>query len=437
MGRSCRRCVLLLMAICCGISLQPGVAQTASRSTWSGHGKEWQLDCEYEDVTGYAARPVQAVVNTIRVEWLPLSRDRLGNFCIIGGQMRCTEQGRDRPVDWFQGITVYLSKRPDYSPDWSVKIDQSEVQSATVKVTPLGTFEAVIDLDGTRSLRHTAEDFQVAVALATHPESDPHHVRWISRTPAVPSSVRKLTLPGADKLPDELELLNDARNWPDPKSSGVSLIRAVNGLRLLGKERALKTLELYLELQQGRDHYRQPDFLFWVIRLLFEPIALGEQIPVPHVPFMINYETAVSASWPLISIEVVDDIPFRMNGAGFWSGPIEHPVSHIKWARDHGVIRDRPLKPATHPLAAAEKLISSPKFNHLFVRDYVLFSRDGLSNNIREQALAMVPDFIQPIPKNCSDQSEVDANWQSRLTEANLLQVRWDDDAQRYVIQRR
>ena len=161
----------------------------------------------------------------------------------------------------------------------------------------------------------------------------------------------------------------------------------------LGKERALAVLEEYVALTRRFDYFSDQEIVFWIIRLLFEPIRLDDRIPVPGIAvFLVDRGSAEALQWPLNPMAVSADVPF-MVGRRSDGGHAEPPSSHIRWARLHGVIRDDPLVPTANPLAAAEAILNSRGFKALDD-----FSRAQATEAIRSQALAMVEGIVQPNP---------------------------------------
>ncbi len=166
------------------------------------------------------------------------------------------------------------------------------------------------------------------------------------------------------------------------------MIITVNTLQKMGKDGAIGKLKEYIEALEQRDHFGTMDFggVFWIIRILFEPVDLTFRIPVPRI--YANSVTGQAAEgWPLNPIVILDDIPFRFVGGGIGgSGMPEHPLSHIDFAQRYCVIRDAPLAPKQDPIATAQMLIESQIVQSLANED-----RKICEENIRKQAMMMVP----------------------------------------------
>lgn len=391
----------------------------------------------YAPIKGFKPRPAAAVLNSITVEWRPAERDPLGNYCRFRGQLRFSDKTVVKPVDWFQGVTVYLASLPGKQRDWSNGLvneaedfqDKDVALATTVK--PDGTFEASVDLRQLQSQRGENQEFQIGLVLAQHiGDYQEHKVNWDTKDPVIPSTVRMFLIPAATRLPLELELINRANGWPESNPNSVNLIRAVNALRPLGKQRALATLEKYVELLGEHATLVEQEVIFWIIRLLFEPVALGDAIPVPGIGMhLLNREAPESALWPLNPMEVVNDIPFMVGRPYGFEGEYESPALHIARIRIPCVLREHPLSPTLNPLVAAEMLLSSPKFKRLGNLD-----RKSAIESIRKQALAMVPDLLEPLPeRRFFDDPSDNTVWQERLAKARALRIEWDPQADRFV----
>jgi hypothetical protein len=169
--------------------------------------------------------------------------------------------------------------------------------------------------------------------------------------------------------------------------------------------------------------------VFWIIRLLFEPIRLDQRIPEPGIAvYLIDRDSADASLWPLNPMDLVEDVPFMAGIQIGMGGMPEHPSSHIEWVRRHGVIRDEPLHPTKHPLAAAEQLLRSRKFAELDE-----YARQAAITSLRSQALAMVTGLLEPLPRRPYDKATQQLLWDARLREADKLQLMWDDKAERFV----
>jgi hypothetical protein len=397
--------------------------------SWRWTPQEWTRTNNYSDVQNYADRPDEQILKGLSVEWQKPEMDALGNICSVRGQVKVIDsQKHAKPINWFQGVTVYLGMAPDAKPDWSKGMNQADTLDCTTVTDPTGVFQARFDMRKSKQERGRVQSFQFGVALAKHKVRDKSNqeVVWNSRTPAVPSSIEMLAVLATKVLSRELQLINRASGWPFQNPNGVEFIRAVNALQPLGKELALKVLEEYVELTPWPNYHSDQEIVFWIIRLLFEPIKLGDRIPSPAIAvFLDDRESPEAMKWPLSPMAVYGDVPFMLGRQIMMSGFPEQPSSHIRWARLHGVIRDQPLVPNSNPLAAAEAILQCRRFKAL-----EKYSRDEATGAIRSQAMAMVKGLVA----SGNDRKPLDdAQWKSRLEEAAERRIQWDAKREQFV----
>jgi hypothetical protein len=236
---------------------------------WRGSAQEWTRSTIYSNVRDYADRPDEQTLTTLTIEWQKPELDALGNHCTIRGQLKTLTgaQRRTKPITWFQGVTIYMGMTRDAKPDWIKAVDQATALAEVTATSPSGKFRVRFDLRDANYDRARAQAFQFGVALATHSADDKtrQEVVWSSGTPPLAPTIQMLTAPAAPVLSHELELINRASRWPFTDPNGVHLIRAVNALRPLGKDRALSALEKYVELSRMCDRFSDPEIVFWII----------------------------------------------------------------------------------------------------------------------------------------------------------------------------
>lgn len=432
---------MLLLLMLSGTVLAQQSGPFLHRISAHYNGQAWERTESYTNLEGYGRRPDDGTFPKITVYWEPLKRDALGNLSLIRGRLQTSTPGGTKPINWFQGVTVYLARIPGKTRDWAEEILDSETASQTLVIKYSGEFETHIHLDEIESDRKTPQSFQIGLALATHAgDTEGQTVVWSSATKPIPTSVCHLTLPPAAPLPHAIELINRASRWPpgddsDGNSTAVDVIRAVNALRLLGKEQALATIEKYVEMVEEQDAFGNHTIVFWLVRLLFDPEESGQFIDPPRIPIHLMHKDSPDAKlWPLNPIELVNDVPYMVGWQVNFTGGVEHPSSHITWARRYGVIRTQPLSPTSGPLAAAETLLSHEKFKKLDKS-----ARDKRIRSIREQALATMPEHFQPMPpfdrKKTAviNQATAEYNWKAQLAVEQKLRLTWDQKLERFV----
>jgi hypothetical protein len=137
------------------------------------------------------------------------------------------------------------------------------------------------------------------------------------------------------------------------------VIRAVNALQPLGKEKALAAVTEYLRVSPGSFDAHAVDGMFLVLRTLFA-------IPSPpgHMPIMMVGEPSPMApedqtKIPRFPIYIQDDIPFLIVNGYSLFGQAEDPRKHLNYFREHGVIRSLPLRPSPDPVASIRKALDT------------------------------------------------------------------------------
>jgi hypothetical protein len=138
-----------------------------------------------------------------------------------------------------------------------------------------------------------------------------------------------------------------------------SVIRAVNALQPLGKEKALAAVAEYLRVAPVSFDAPAVEGMFLVLRTLFE-------IPSPpgHMPVMMVGAPSPAGpedrtKIPRFPIHIQDDIPFLMVSGYSLFGQAESPESHLNYFREHGVIRSLPLAPPPDPLASISRVLDA------------------------------------------------------------------------------
>lgn len=395
-------------------------------ASFTSTGTTWSESLTYVNLKGYTDRPDPQLLTSVDVEWDSPDIDTFGNLCTVRGRLvlKHAESGAEKPVDWFQGITVSMARSPDTTPDWTSEMNPAETLSTSVVATSAGRFRARLDLRSVAFDRHLEHQFCFGIALSEHKvlSGDSQQVTSSSKTPAVAGSVKFLKVPATPPVAPELALIDAAADWPFQNPDTTNLIRAANALKRLGKARALAALEEYLDLV-GR--YDDRDIVFWLIHVLFEPIRLDERIPTPLIAVAVDGdESAVADQWPDDVIVIMDDVPLMLGRGIGMGGMPEHPSSHIQWARQQGVLREKPLQPATDPFAVADVVLRTRWFrNH---------RRDN-APNLKAQVLAMVrPRRIVQYPDELLDFT-ADDDWEEARNEVRRRGMHWDTREEQFV----
>ena len=138
-----------------------------------------------------------------------------------------------------------------------------------------------------------------------------------------------------------IPFLNRAASTRVEDYNPADVIAAVNALQPLGKEEALRRIDSFLE-SLGLEAYAHG--LFWVLRVLFD-LPAGQRFPpvvigTPNIPAPADPEKL-----PRFPIVILRDIPFLVVRGYVLRGLPEPVDAHVRFFREHGVLRDRPLSP--------------------------------------------------------------------------------------------
>jgi len=142
----------------------------------------------------------------------------------------------------------------------------------------------------------------------------------------------------------------------------LRLIRIVNTLQALGKEKALAAIDEYLRVAPLYGWCPARDGLFIVLRALFEipadtgfmpPMAVGALTPPPPK------DPLVCPRYPLV---LVHDVPLVLTVSCMLFGSAQPVSQHVQYFREHGTMRALPLEPPDDPLAVFGPLVKSPQW---------------------------------------------------------------------------
>ena len=124
--------------------IQSGQLGSYSNGSWGWSGNE--STSHYSDIADYEKKPEKH--GAIKVTFQSAKLNKLGNRCRIMGRVVHVADGTAKPVNWFQGISIYLAKTPEKKCDWSSGIS-AETEHDLVILNNDGSFEAEFDLRDT------------------------------------------------------------------------------------------------------------------------------------------------------------------------------------------------------------------------------------------------------------------------------------------------
>ncbi len=213
----------------------------------------------------------------------------------------------------------------------------------------------------------------------------------------------------------------------------LAVIRAVNALQPLGREKAIAAIAEYLRISSSFENPGR-EGAFLVMRCLFDvptppghmpPMMVGAGSPAPPTD---------ATLLPRFPIAIRGDIPFMLVGGYALGGMPEQPEHHLDYFRKHGVVRSARLRPLDDPLALVDGLVGKPTTRFL--------SATGLDANwgrarIVNQFLLLIDNVYRGkadiYGQRFGPGNDIDARWQAVRAEIRKLRVRWDEATDRYV----
>jgi hypothetical protein len=209
-----------------------------------------------------------------------------------------------------------------------------------------------------------------------------------------------------------------------------NVIRAVNELQPLGKDRALAAISEYLRVSPPGDDPAR-DGVFLVLRVLFELPESDDVMPEIRIGAPLYPQPDDQKALPRFPIVIAGDIPFLI-AQGFGGTGRESPENHVEYFREHGRLRACKLRPTDDPLAASDSC-ASDYVESLKTRS-TTFGEVHLRGMLLAQVLKLVDTAYMP---DASHDESVAALW-SDATRLLMIRrvsgeaIRWDEQRQRY-----
>jgi hypothetical protein len=344
-----------------------------------------------------------------------------------------------KPVDWPYPVRVVMTRRPNEKPDWSRSHDARDCVWADTLVgrevlhgdqgtadgkekppslsrLPDGVFSVKLRLDEIESPVGDTKPFQVGLSFG---EKKGKKLTWSNIAPILPQSVTMLQVAGPKPLSRTLQLINgcptpfDGCDNHDP----IALVRAVNHLRSLGKDKAIAELRAFLEVAYHSGDTEQTRY-----RIDPRNIDTSDRACLMSlVPLVFD-----GLDRDVEEIKVWQGIPFsflEVSGTGGWVWGTEALVGD---AADRGKLRAKPLRPADNPLQAADSLFSKMVPAEERKRAYLS------QVHLRVQAWRSIRHLVDPDGKQLPDFSS-QASWDRLKARVKQMKIRWDEERQEYV----
>ena len=345
-----------------------------------------------------------------------------------------------RPIDWVQGVRVIVSRLPDKRYDWSRRQEMHEVVWGDFAICEKGEFLATVSPGEVCRAVGKDSRFQVALSLG---EKNWTSITWKNTEPVLPQSVTTLKIPGPPAISKTMQIINGAPSYDQNNFNPAKLVRAVNHLTPMGKEKAIRELREFLKIARDtvNETIRRDENIdtsnktcvFLIVRLLFERAEPNGELPdIATIPFTPIPEDKDKKYWPLYPVHLEDDLPFFLVYGGGIGGAPDQPERHIDWAEKHGRIRSKLLRPIDNPMLAAARLAALPQTKRLYQED-----PDCCKDIPYRQAWNIIedadPKLLKPRPippANTRDEPD----WDATVKAAAKLKIHWSEAEQRYII---
>jgi hypothetical protein len=222
------------------------------------------------------------------------------------------------------------------------------------------------------------------------------------------------------------------------------VIRAVNLLQPLGKEKALAAIDEFLRVsfRYTDDHAREGVFL--LLRTLFEVPDVAtvfddkrELKPGLMPPIYGGAPEALADKklLPRFPIAIEGDIPFLLVVGYNIGGRPQRPEPHVAYFRKFGRLRAKPLSPTARPFDALKAFEKSPRW-YFKGRDAYEWNEDERERILLgNQVMRLLETVFQAEPDSSGQfigyESEQDNN--RIVAEASKLAIRWDSQDFKYT----
>jgi hypothetical protein len=210
------------------------------------------------------------------------------------------------------------------------------------------------------------------------------------------------------------------------------LIRAVNLLQPLGKEKALDVIAEYLRVTPPWPG-DGPEGVFLVLRALFDVPEVPGYMPRLFVGAPTLTTPADRALLPRFPLTIELGVPVLVPTGNFFSaGSPENPGVHLNLfrKRDNMRLRVAPLVPGDQPFKAVDAFLASPASRLFGDRELA----EGGLHRLRNQILRLIDTVYRVEPDESGDLLPWDDEAAEKiLKEAWQLKIRWDAEANKYV----
>lgn len=229
---------------------------------------------------------------------------------------------------------------------------------------------------------------------------------------------------GEAKLRPLLQLIDTLPRCSGEEYSPLPVIRVVNSLHGLGKEKALAVIDEYLRLA-SHFHSDAREGLFLVLRVLFE-LPKDGAMPTMFIGQPDPEGPKEKKTLPRFPVVLVGDVPlFVVNGYRL-AGRAQQVEAHVKHFRKNGKLRGNALQPSLEPWTLPQKIENWTGDEGTFM---------AVQQRVQKQILKFVQTVYRPASteKKVMKKEDHAAQWAAFVKASSGLQLAWSSKTRNYT----
>ncbi len=383
---------------------------------------------------------------------------------VLRGRIERANAGADEPfASWFQGIAMLLAREPGDALDWMHADQRRGAIWLQGLACPNGAFQFAVRVTDIQRAPESG-GFPVALLLAKHLGNE---VVWCLGDPVIPSNRPTLAIPGPPTLEETQRILNRVASPEVDAHDPLALIRCVNALLPLGKERALAVLRRWASMvghrswpsrSRGEQAMDSLDFadeqtIPLIAAALFVARESGHAFPsTPDVQVWPDLTSEEASNWPAFPLIVHEGMPLLMpirrqiNWTHFGDPPAPQywpntdVAGFLWWCDRNAELRSSLLRPPDDPLASLDRFLAEP-----LVRGYLeRFAKDGGFGDAVEDSIGKLRAQVLRLTSSAlSDETRAilpwewagqDRRWARTQERLFALRIHWEPAVGDYCV---
>jgi len=237
-----------------------------------------------------------------------------------------------------------------------------------------------------------------------------------------------------EPLRELLRLIDQAPPLAGDRYDPLPVIRIVNALQALGKDKALAAVDEYLRVASSF-HSDAREGLFVVLRVLFEVPKAPGHMPAMYVGAPFPEAPKDPKRLPRFPVLLLDDVPLLLVSGYLLAGVAERVERHVAYYRKGGRLRSKRLAPPEAPLEVYEKFRRS--FLWVYGDQADSWGRERGQLMVINQLLRLVDSVYRRDPDafgyRFAPEQDLAGHWKKLKADFGRLRVRWDPQGNRYT----